>query len=221
MSAYIKTDVGEFLTNRTGNFEKSPPDELWKHIESNIPTYSGFITNKALLKYLIGGISLSAIIITFLIIYFQPFSTVKYNTHPTIVQNTVPVKKDVPTTVNNQITTEKTNTVKTAIVSVDINSQKTLPTSEKNIKKENVTKTEAVTNVDHSITYSINASGLKDVYAISFVNDKNETALISKNPTPNSFGFYIIDISKLAKGTYNVMITTSEGMKLHKRETFK
>ena len=221
MSEYIKTDVGEYLTSRTGNYEKSPPEELWKHIENNIPTYSRFVTNKSLLKYLIGGISLSAIIVAFLLIYFQPFSTENSNSTPTLVKNSIPVKIDVSTKTINQITTEPVNTVKTTIATVENNTQKTAPLTENNIKQESVSKNETIIKDNNSVTYSINASGLKNLNAISFVNDKNETVLISKNPTPNSFGFYIIDISQLAKGSYNIMLTSSEGKKLHKRETFK
>jgi hypothetical protein len=220
MSEYIKTDVGEYLANRTGNFEKSPPDELWKHIESNIPTYSGFITNRTLLKYLLGGISLSAIIIAFLLIYFQPFSSENINSTTSVAQNTIPTLNKVLPKVNNQILVPE-KIVETTIVPVNNNTQKTVLTTENSSKKDNISKVEATIKNNNSVTYSINASGLKNVTAITFINDKNETVLVSKNPTPNSFGFYIIDISQLAKGTYNILITSPEGTKLHKRETFK
>lgn len=213
MSEYINTDIGEFLTNKTGNFEKSPPDELWNKIENNIPTYSGIITNKTLIKYLIGGISLSAVII-FLLIHFQPFSSVKNSSSTVITENKTQVKNTVALTANDQILTKPSNIENTAIVSENKKAEKTITSSEENTKKETIVKS------NNSVTYSINASSWKNVTTIAFINDKNETVLITKNPTPNSFGFYIIDISQLAKGTYNIMITTPEGVKLHKRETF-
>jgi hypothetical protein len=220
MSEYIKTDVGVYLASKTGNFEKSPPAELWKNIESNIPAYSGFIANKVLLKYIIGGISLSAIIIAFLLFYFQPFSAEKNNSIPSIAQSAIPVLNKVVSN-NKKIITEPENIIKNNAISVNDNFQKTINTDNKNSKKENTLKVETNIKKDNSVIYSINASGLKNVTAITFINDKNETVLVSKNPTPNSFGFYIIDISQLAKGTYNIMISNSEGTKLHKRETFK
>jgi hypothetical protein len=219
MSEYIKTDIGEYLVSRTGNFEKSPPDDLWKHIEEKIPTYSVFNSNNTLIKYLIGGISLSAIIIAFLIIYFKPFSP------PENISGTS-IKSDVHhnngSQAINKTAIESKNLVKTTLVSTEnIASKKEVLLKETSEKKENAAKAETLKNSDKSVTYSINASGLKNVNAISFVNDKNETVLVSKNPAPNTFGFYVIDISQLAKGTYNIMISTSEGTKLHKRETFK
>lgn len=221
MNEYIKTDVGEYLTNRIGNFEKSPPDELWKHIENNIPKYSKFATNRTLIKYLISGISLSVVIIVFIMIYYQPFSYIENNSTTTLVKNYVPAQNNVSLKTNNHILQETNNTIKTTIVSIDSISQKIIPTPIKNINKKNHSINESTNKVDHTVTYSINASGLKNVDAISFINEINETVLVSKNPVPNSFGFYVIDISQLAKGSYNVMVTTPKGIKLHKREHFK
>ena len=219
MSEYIKTDVGEYLTGRTGSFEKSPPDELWKHIEEKIPTYSAFSSNRTLLKYLIGGISLSGIIIAIILIYNQPISLSGNKTTLSDIKKSVATENSVS---NTDQTTKSGNSFITSVEKTENVSAKTdVKSAENQNKKENKNSTNANLISDKSVTYSINASGLKKVTSISFVNDKNETVLVSKNPVPNSFGFYIIDISQLPKGTYSIMIATPEGSKLHKQETFK
>lgn len=222
MNEYIKTDVGEYLTGRTGSFEKSPPDELWKHIEENIPTYSAFSSNRTLLKYLIGGISLSGIIIAVILIYNQPITPFENKANLSDIKKSLTTANSVSNSTN-QNQTAKTENITIASIekNENISANKNIKTSESLNKKENGKSIPTNLTDDKSITYSINASGLKNVTSISFVNDKNETVLVSKNPVPNSFGFYIIDISQLPKGTYNIMIGTPEGSKLHKLETFK
>lgn len=221
MNEYIKTDVGKYLTNRTGSFEKSPPDELWNNIEKNIPVYPILNSNKALLRYLIGGIGLSVIIIAFILIYYQPFSQSGTRSDLSEIKNIVATKNlnsDQAVNINenkeNTIIAPEEKTEK--IISTNVNKS-----SAKQNKAENNTQATANMSSENSITYSINATGLKNVTLISFINENNETVLVSKNPVPNSFGFYIIDISQLPKGTYSIMIATINGTKLHKKETFK
>lgn len=220
MSEYIKSDVGEYLSSRTTNFEKSPPDAIWENIEKNIPVYQGSTgTVSTMVKLVIGTISLSAIIFAVLWIKYQDFSGDENN-------KGLPVNRKATTNIqilnSSSISITNSTPVNENILLTD--SQKNTEVSkESNIEKHNTITTKENQNTEpgKNMTYSINASGLKNVTEISFVNENNEAVLSVKNPVPNSFGFFILDISKLAGGTYNIMITTNQGTRLHKKETFK
>jgi hypothetical protein len=210
MSEYIKSDAGEFITNRTMNFEKSPPDFVWNNIEKHIPVYSPNGTVSTLVKLVIGTMSLSVII--FAILWIK-------------LENNSPASHTEGMAVN------KKNTTQIPSISVSASSNDNIVVEKNKIAetdhKQNLQQittdpeNKQLTEPGKNITYSINASGLRNVTEISFVDHENKIVLSSKNPTPNSFGFYIIDVSQLVRGTYNIMITTNEGTRLHKKETFK
>jgi len=235
MSQFIKTDVGDFFVNRTKNFEKSPPDSMWESIERQIPKYPVTDSGNSLIKYLIAGISLSVIVMGILLIYYQNISTpgekskqsvsnttdalqntgkpvnVTLNTataiNKTVLKNIVPVKKE---TENTSFKSSAANTNQNEKNTDNINSAKN---NEDFVQHGNTS--------NKTIIYSINATGLKDVTEIYFENNKEEKVIIVKNPVPNAFGFFEIDISKLAGGTYKVWIVSQGNKKFHKTETFK
>lgn len=211
MSEYIKSDVGEYFTNRTMNFEKSPPDNIWNNIEKSIPVYNPTGTTSTLVKLVIGTISLSVIIFAVLWIKHLNFSEQEnnYGLEANQKSSTLIQEKDALLLIQQN---QQGDIVDMNIVSNEKSiSNKTINQEAKNVGQQ--TKNEK--------TYSINATGLKGVTEISFVDEHKNVVLSSKNPMPNNYGFYVIDISKLSAGTFSVMITTNEGTRLHKMETFK
>ncbi len=221
MSEYIKSDVGEFLTNRTMSFEKSPPEAIWNNIEKQIPVYP--VTGKVstMVKLVIGTFSLSLIIFAVLWFKYQNFSGTE-NTSALAVNKKTSTQIPMLGTSSLSLTNISQAKEKEPLSN---NPQTGLSVSEKSTSEKNnsiqKTKENQATEQGKNITYSINASGLKNVTEISFVDENKKVVLSAKNPVPNSFGFYIIDISRLAGGTYSIMITTNEGSRLHKKETFK
>ena len=223
MSEFKKTDVGDFFVSRTENFEKSPPESMWESIENQIPVYS---VSNSLLKYFIGGISISIIIFSLFLIFYN-FDAVPKNKSQNIISNKAEnssVSSNNKVTTANPIITSNSINIPEKQIKSEITTQKSTDNNNsQNITILNDKKTEISTNnsEEKSIKYSINASGLKDVSEISFENEKKENVIILQNPVPNAFGFYDIDISKLPSGLYNIFITINGNKKLHKTETFK
>ncbi len=228
MNELIKTDVGEFFVSHTKNFDKNPPDSMWESIERHIPEYSVSAINRVLLKYLISGISLSAIIIAALLFYFQ--NKQNNNNENLSSKNNVSnqqIANNLSQTNNlNVLPTPEKNAHNTKSIITESKKQKNIePTSNKTTvntaTKPANTNTQTTPELDKSIKYSINATTFKNVSEIFFENVKNENVIDLKNPVPNAFGFYEIDISKLSAGTYNIWVISNGNKTLHKTETFK
>ncbi len=225
MSELIKTDVGEFFVKQTKNFVNEPPDSMWESIESQIPEYSVSIGNKLLLKYLVSGIGLSIIIIATILYYSQ---NNRNNPEQVLINNNVQIKNDAiknnkiqntKISSNKKILTTNLNVEKTSLKSAVISKLSTQKTTNKSDKI--ATNTLASAESEKTIKYSINATTYKNLNEIIFENSKNESVIDLKNPIPNAFGFYEVDISKLTEGTYNIWVVTNGNKTLHKTEIFK
>lgn len=221
MSELIKTDIGDFFVKHTKNFEKEPPDSMWENIESQVPQYSVSTVNNSLLKYLVSGIGLSIIIIAAILFYFQ----VNQNKTEQSFIN----QKNVNNPNSKQIVDNKIDYTdkKSTLSSIPENTNTTIATKQNSnikINKNNlnkpITNNVASEEPKKTMKYSINAATYKNINEIIFENGKKENVIILKNPVPNAFGFYEIDISKLSSGTYNIWIITNENKTLHKTETF-
>ena len=208
MSEYIKSDIGEFLTSRTMNFEKSPPDFIWENVEKNIPVYKPSGTVSTMVKLVIGTMSLSVMIFAILWIKHQSFTKAESLSGFAVNQKSATFiqQMEVLPRTSEQISGQSEEQISTKNNTIQVS--------------KNNQVTEKVNTPTSNKTYSINASGLKGVTEISFIDEKNKVILSEKKPQPNSFGFFVIDISKLPVGSYSIMITTNEGTKLHKKETF-
>jgi len=224
MSELIKTDVGEFFVEHTKNFVKEPPDSMWESIESHIPQYSVSTANNSLLKYLVSGIGLSVIIIAAILYYFQTGQN--YTENSNVKQNNTQVNinsSNTLQTVENKINkADVATTLNTKQISINSTS-KTKQSENKTVENntQNKTNSNNVAEPNKSIKYSINATTYKNLNEIIFENTKKENVIDLKNPLPNAFGFYEIDISKLSSGTYNIWVVSNGNKTLHKTETFK
>lgn len=212
MKEYNKADTADFFVNRSANYEKSPPDYIWDNIEKHIPVYDIPVKGNYTIRYIIAGISLSAILAFILLYSYFPFAG---------NENRNGIAFDAKSLINVSKLNLAGNTAGITVESANnapvINSgEKTTGT---NVIPNNSTSVKSNTP-EKDITYSISASGLGVVSSINFVNDSNRTVISVKNPAPNKFGFYIIDISSLPRGTYNVMINSGTASRLHKREVF-
>jgi len=223
MSEYNKTDVGEFFVEHTKNFIKEPPVSMWESIESQVPKYNVTTYNKTLLKYLIFSAGVSAIIIV-VVMFNKNASNVKPDIKSTSIENSkiIPAQNKI----NNAIAYNKKPALNVAepekTTQTDFN-KNTLVNQKQNIntnKKELIKKENEAVQLQKNSKYSINAALFKNVSEIIFENYKNENIIDVKNPQPNAFGYFEIDISKLIAGNYNIYVV-SEGKKiLHKSETF-
>jgi hypothetical protein len=224
MSEFNKKDVEDFFVSKTENFEKSPPDSMWENIENQIPNY---LATNPLLKYFIAGIGLSVIIFSLFFIFYNYNTDSKSETIQIISDKTIIINKDnnQNSNIENVAIADSKNLLKEKVIVEEITQKaaklnnkqnilnNTTPRKHESAEKEN-------TNSEKSIKYSINATSLKNVTEITFENEKKENIIALQNPTPNAFGFYDIDISKLPSGVYNIFITSNGSKKLHKTETF-
>jgi hypothetical protein len=240
MKTYESPDVSDFVTGRTGNYEKSPPEHVWENIRKSIPEYSIRRVNVSRKWYYIGGVSLSVLVIALLIILnIDRTGQQSGNSRPSSGIHTKEINK-ISTGTNGISSEQPVSTEKSkSSVSFEQNEDKstvvggekdkkntanadniTLQTgsSEKN-KNNNTVNTSGTTKEVN--TFNLSASDLPVVTRVYFTNEKNEVVLSIKNPVKNKFGFYPVDISSIPAVTYSIYVETPDGTISKGEKTFE
>lgn len=187
MSTNNVIDIADFLKQKLENQQINPPENVWIAIQKEIPKYPV----KGFGKWIWYS---SIIIITALAIYLS-----NQNTKTTTIAKSAAVTQiAVP---ERTITHCITNLIKT-----DPKSNHTKITSSQKVQ----------TNCLENSTLHLEASVYSTIEKVEFIDSTNTIRKVIVNPSANEFGFYVLDISSLKKGKYQIVIYSNNGKK-HQR----
>lgn len=194
MSTNNVIDVADFLKQKLENQQINPPENLWNKIQNEIPNYPA----KGLGKW----IWYSSIIIVIGLSFATYFS----------IQNTK------TTTIAKSVAVTKISVPERAITHYFTSLNKTEPQS----NVTSITSSQKVqTSLLENSTLHLEASVYSTIEKVEFVDSTNTIRKIILNPTANEFGFYVLDISSLKKGKYQIIIYSVNGNKHQRFENLR
>lgn len=191
MSTNNVIDIADFLKQKLENQQINPPENVWNEIQKEIPKYSA----KGFEKW----IWYSSIIILTVLSFAIYLSN--QNTKTTTTAKSVAVSQiSVP---------ERT------ITHCFTNLNKTEPQSNHAI----ITSSQKVqTKLLENSTLHLEASVYSTIEKVEFIDSTHTIKKVILNPSANEFGFYVLDISSLIKGKYQIVIYSNNGKKFQRVE---
>lgn len=195
MNTNNSIDIADFLRQQLENQSIEPPKNIWNSVQNEIPNYPAKgISN--LIWYssilLIAGLATTLLII-----------------------NSNPNKKHVyaKNIVTNTIQIPERNITCAEIAKPEQQSKNqylALGTKQKN------------TNASlENTTLHLEASKYAVIEKVEFLDSMNVLKKVILNPQVNDFGFYVLDISSLKAGKYNINIFSKDGKKYNRTEILK
>ncbi|HNV95070.1 MAG TPA: hypothetical protein PKG63_01245 [Bacteroidales bacterium] len=190
MNTNNSIDIADFLRQQLENQSIEPPKNIWNSVQNEIPNYPA----KGISNWIwYSSFILMAGLTTMLYLFFNNVSkshTVAKNITKTTLQ--FPDRAVTSFEQTNSIEQPKPNYL-------------TLENKQKNISKSL-----------ENTTLHLEASKYSVIDKIEFLDSLNILKKVIEHPQVNEFGFYVLDISSLKAGKYNINIFSKDG-KTYKR----
>lgn len=191
MSTNNVLDIADFLKHKLENQQINPPENVWNEVQKEIPKYSA----KGFEKWIWYSSFIILTVLSFAI-YLSNQNTKTTTTAKSVAvsQISVPERAVVHDLIDENKTKPQNNFVTTA-------------------KSQNVQ-----TKLLENSTLHLEASVYSTIEKVEFIDSTNTIKKVILNPLANEFGFYVLDISSLIKGKYQIVIYSNNGKKYQRVE---
>ncbi|MGQ9847838.1 MAG: hypothetical protein ACUVQP_10140 [Bacteroidales bacterium] len=194
MSTNNVRDIADFLKQKLENQQINPPENVWIEIQNKIPNYPT--------KFLGQWFWYSSVIIAIgisLAIYFSTH-------HP----KTITKAKSVDVI--------KIFIPERAVVQQFVELNRAKP--QNNFVTRATSQKVQSPRLENS-TMLLEASVYSTIEKVEFIDSTNTIRKVFLNPSANEFGFYVLDISSLKKGQYQIIIYSNNGKTYQRVENFR